>query len=430
MSGGEKVATVEGPLHGIRVVDLSHFAAGPVASLVLADLGAEVIKVEHPKGDPCRHLGITFPSGWSTFFLALNRNKRFISVDYGTEAGQNVIRDLVARADVVLENARPGTWRRYGLDYETLAQLNPRLVYGSISGFGRTGPMAGWLGMDPIAQAVGGLMGITGSDEGGPAKVGAAIADVISGRFLALGIVTALFDRVRTGRGQLVETSLFATIVSMLAMREVEFQFTGQNPSLLGTAHGQIVPAQAFETKDHRHVMLCCYGDDHFRRWATLAEHPEVLDDIRFATAPSRVKNASATIGAVQSIMLERTESEWTERLAGHVPYGPILLFDQLWEHPQLESEQLLMPFTMPGLGEIRTVGSPVRLSSYEPSVRHVPGPIGADTWAILREQGMSRDAIQRLLDQGAVTSSESPRDDPLAAADSDSPSNDVLEAL
>jgi crotonobetainyl-CoA:carnitine CoA-transferase CaiB-like acyl-CoA transferase len=399
-----------GPLAGVRVVDLSHFAAGPVATMVLADLGADVIKVEHPRGDPCRDLGVTFPGGWSTFFLALNRNKRFVSIDYKTEAGQSLIRDLVSEADVFVENARPGAWDGYGLDYSSLKALNPQLIYASISGFGRSGPMADWLGMDPIAQAAGGLMGITGSPASGPVKVGAAVADVVSGRLLAFGIMTALYDRIRTGKGQLVETSLFATTVSMLSIRETEFQFTGENPALLGTAHGQIVPAQAFGTSDGRHVMLCCYGDEHFRRWATIAGHAEIVDDPRFATASARSRNAEAVLDAIQVIMLERTEDEWTQLLAGRVPYGPILQFDQLWDHPQMEAQQLMLSFQMAGVGDVRTVGSPVQWSAFSPMVRHAPDVIGANTAEILTEHGVSTARIRELSDSGVIVCGANPR--------------------
>jgi len=267
-------------------------------------------------------MGATFPEGWSTFFLAVSRNKRFTSIDYHTPEGQSLIRDLTRRADVFLENARPGAWDAYGLDAKSLQALNPGLIYASVSGFGSEGPMRDWLSMDLIAQAVGGIMGITGSEEGGPARVGGAIVDVVAGRLAAFGIVTALFDRVRTGRGQRVETSLFSAAVSMLSMREVEYQFTGENPQLTGTAHGQLTPAQAFVTKDGRRVMLCCYSDPLFSRWTRAAGHEELLSDTRFATNGARRANREAVVAAVQTVMLERTEAEWTAILAASCPMG------------------------------------------------------------------------------------------------------------
>jgi crotonobetainyl-CoA:carnitine CoA-transferase CaiB-like acyl-CoA transferase len=391
------------PLDGIRVIDMSHYAAGPVAAMVLGDLGADVIKIEGPHGESGRRMGRTFPAGWSTFFLAVSRNKRFVSIDYKTPDGQELIRDLVRSADVFLENARPGAWDAYGLDHESLRALNPRLVYASVSGFGSEGPMRDWLSMDLIAQAAGGIMGITGSPESGPARVGAAIVDVMAGRMAAFGVVTALYQRERTGEGQRIETSLFATAVSMLSMREVEYQFTGSNPPLTGTAHGQITPAQAFRTKDGRMVMLCCYDDPHFARLARAAGHEEILADERFASNVARHNHHDEIVKVLEEIILERTEAEWTELLAGQVPYTPVLEFDQLWNHPQLEANQLVMRFDVPGLGEVRTVGNPISFSAADITVRRPPGALGADTVSVLREQGLSADRIRQLEEKGII---------------------------
>jgi len=391
------------PLTGVKVIDLSHYGAGPIGSMVLGDLGADVIKVEHPQGDSLRRAGVTFPQGWSTFFLAVNRNKRFVGIDFKTERGQELIRDLVRDADVVLENARPGSWDKYGLDYDSLAAINDRLIYASISGFGDRGPMRDWLAMDLIAQAAGGIMGITGTEQTGPARVGAAIIDATAGRLAAFGVVTALFDRVTSGKGQKLDVSLFGTAVSMLPMREVEYQFSGEIPPLTGTAHGQIIPAQAFETADGRRVLLYCFVDAHFNRWAAAAGCPELAEDPRFRTNVARKENSVELLEIVQGIMRERTEEEWTRALAGVVPYGPVLEFDQLWEHPQLEANDLMMPFEMPGLGEVRAVGSPVRFSRHKLTTDHLPGEVGADTVAVLREHGLSDDTIDDLLADGVV---------------------------
>jgi crotonobetainyl-CoA:carnitine CoA-transferase CaiB-like acyl-CoA transferase len=366
--------------------------------MVLGDLGADVIKIESPKGDASRSTGITFPGGWSTFFLAMNRNKRFVVLDYHEPAGRDAIRRIVQDADVFIENARPGTYQRHGLGYDDLHAINDRLVYASVNGFGSEGPMRDWLAMDPVAQAAGGIIGITGSDKGGPAKVGAAVCDVVSARLTAFAIVTALFDREFTGKGQHVETSLFATAVSMLSMRETEYQFTGENPSLLGTAHGQIAPAQAFRTADDRMVMVCCYDNAHFARWARAAGRMDMLEDPRFATNVARTAHRDEVVAAVAEAMATRTEREWTELLSGLIPYGPVLEFDQLWEHPQLDALDLLIRFDIPGVGEVRTVGSPVRFSSYRPGAFRLPGPLGADTEDVLRESGFTPEEIEQLV--------------------------------
>jgi crotonobetainyl-CoA:carnitine CoA-transferase CaiB-like acyl-CoA transferase len=400
----EALAPSQGPLAGVRVVDLGHWAAGPIGAMVLGDLGAEVIKIESLAGDPARRMGVSFPAGWSTFFLALNRNKEFVALDHRTERGREVLKRIVATADVLIENARPGTWERYGLDYESLRQLNERLIYVSLTGFGRSGPMRDWLAMDPIAQAAGGLVGITGSEEGGPAKVGAAVTDTTSGRLAALGAMAALYERERTGKGQLVETDLFSTAVSMLPMRETEFQFSHVNPPLLGTAHGQIVPAEAFETSDGRRVMICVYGDEHFAILLRLMDAEYLADDPRFASNSARHANREATVAALATVFKTRTEAEWTARLAGHVPYGPVLEFDQLWAHPQLEANDLIMSFDVGELGEVRTVGSPVRFSSFAPAVRSIPGEIGRDTVSVLRRIGYDDAEIRDLVATNTVT--------------------------
>jgi crotonobetainyl-CoA:carnitine CoA-transferase CaiB-like acyl-CoA transferase len=394
----------DGPLSGVRVIDLGHWAAGPIAAMVLADLGAEVIKVEPPNGDPARLMGVNFPQGWSTFFLAVNRNKRFVCIDYRKETGRRVLKDLIAKSDVVVENSRPGTWLRHGLDYETLKTTNPRLIYVSLSGFGAQGPMRDWLAMDPIAQAAGGLVGITGSRAGGYAKVGAAVTDTTSGRLAAFGAVTALFERERTGAGQLVETDLFSTAVSMLSMRETDFQFSEQNPPLLGTAHGQIVPAEAFETADGRWVMLCVYGENHFSKLARLCDAEYLLDDPRFASNGARYENREAVVEEIARIIKGKPEGEWTARLAGEIPYGPVLQFDQLWSHPQLAASDLIMSFDMPGLGEVRTVGSPVRFGRFRPSVRSTPGELGRDTEAVLTGFGYEQAEIKALAEANTIT--------------------------
>jgi crotonobetainyl-CoA:carnitine CoA-transferase CaiB-like acyl-CoA transferase len=403
MTEPEIQPTRPGPLAGIRVVDLTQFVSGPIASMVLGDLGAEVIKVEPPTGEPARHLGKTFTAGWSTFFLAVNRNKRFVSIDYRNNRGRELLRELIRTADVFVENSRPGTWAKHQLDYESLHAINDRLIYASISGFGQTGPMRDWVAMDPVAQAAGGLVGITGSTEGGPAKVGAAIADVMSGRLAAFGIVTALYDRMRTGKGQRIDTSLFSTAIGMLSIRETEYQFTQENPELLGTGHGQIVPAQAYLTADSRRVMLCLYAPAHWIRWAQIAGAEPLLDDPRFVDNMTRCANRDAANEAVQDVMGRRTEAEWTELLAGEVPYGPVMEFDQLWSHDQLSANDLIMTYDMPDVGEVRTVGSPVQFSGFRPEVSRIPRPIGADTVEVLQAAGFTDVVIADLLAQGVV---------------------------
>jgi crotonobetainyl-CoA:carnitine CoA-transferase CaiB-like acyl-CoA transferase len=391
------------PLSGVRVLDLTYYASGPIAAMALADLGADVIKVEPPGGEAGRRLGVTFPGGWSTFFLSMNRNKRSLCVDYRKPEGAELLRDLAAQVDVLIQNSRPGAWKRYALDYESLTELNPRLIYGSVSGFGESGPMSGWLAMDPIAQASGGIMAITGSPESGPVKVGAAIADVQAGRNLAFGVLAALMQRGRTGQGCEVTTSLFDTVVANLSMREVEFQFTGRNPELYGTAHGQIVPGQAFRTKDDQLVVFTAYTDEHFRRWCELVNRPDLADDPRFASNADRAAHASECVEAVQKVMAEFTSDEVTALLAGNLPFGPVLRFSELFSHPQLAVNKTMVEFEQPGVGPIRAIGAPVHFDAAPIEVRYPCPELGEHTAELLEQFGVPQERFQELSRKGIV---------------------------
>jgi crotonobetainyl-CoA:carnitine CoA-transferase CaiB-like acyl-CoA transferase len=399
----ENMTASRGPLEGIRVIDMTVHVSGPMGSMVLGDLGAEVIKIEHPDGDSNRQTGVTFPGGWSTFFLAVNRNKRFVAIDYRTVEGRELIIELVRGADVFVENARPGSWERHGLGYEDLKKINPRLVYASISGFGSQGPMRDWLGLDPLAQAASGIMSITGSAETGPAKIGAAIGDITSGRLLAFGVVTALYHRFRTGVGQKVETSLFAACASILPLREVEYQFTQELPPLNGTAHAQTAPNKVYLTADGRPVIVACHVPSHFKRWLDLAGHPELADDPLFATNVARMANIDATNEMAQKIMSEKTEAEWNELLIGNVPYCPVYNFKELFDHPQMQANGAMIDFEMPDVGTVHTMGSPVQFTAFQPEVHRVPAAVGSDTQAVLTEFGLSQERIDHLRDAGVI---------------------------
>jgi crotonobetainyl-CoA:carnitine CoA-transferase CaiB-like acyl-CoA transferase len=391
------------PLAGLKVLDLTYYASGPVGAMILGDYGADVIKVEPPGGEAGRRLGVTFPAGWSTFFLALNRNKRSICVNYREEGGRQLLRRLARSVDVLIENSRPGLWQKYSLSYEQLRQDNPRLIYASVSGFGEAGPMRDWAAMDPIAQAVGGLMSLTGTPQSGPVKVGAAVADVSAGRHIAFGILLALYERERTGTGQRVTSSLLDAVVSMMPMRETEFQFSGKLPELLGTAHGQVAPGQAFRTKDGHIVMLTLYTDDHFQKWCTIMGREDLAADERFATNRARKQNMAATVAAVQDVIAQYTVAELDEKIAGQLPYGPLLEFDELWEHPQLTDNDMLLEFQEPGLGTVRNVSSPVHFSAGTIAVRQAPPRLGEHSEEILRDFGLPPEEISELLRSGVV---------------------------
>jgi crotonobetainyl-CoA:carnitine CoA-transferase CaiB-like acyl-CoA transferase len=401
------------PLAGLKVLDLTYYASGPLGSMILGDFGADVIKVEPPGGEPGRRLGVTFPGGWSTFFLALNRNKRSICVNYREAGGQQLLRQLARSVDVIIENSRPGLWQKYGLAYEQVRQDNPGLIYASVSGFGESGPMRDWAAMDPIAQAIGGLMSLTGAPESGPVKVGAAVADVSAGRNIAFGVLLALYERVRTGTGRRVTSSLLDAVVSMMPMRETEFQFSGQLPELLGTAHGQAVPGQAFKTRDGHVVMLTLYTNDHFQKWCKIMGREDLASDERFQTNRSRKQHMEATVAAVQDVIAEYTLVELDEKIAGQLPYGPMLEFDELWEHPQLLDNDMLLEFQEAGLGTVRNVSSPVHFSDGKISVRQVPPRLGEHSVEILRDFGCAPEEISQLLRSGVVQTYDGTADNP-----------------
>jgi crotonobetainyl-CoA:carnitine CoA-transferase CaiB-like acyl-CoA transferase len=401
------------PLAGLKVLDLTYYASGPLGSMILGDFGADVIKVEPPGGEPGRRLGVTFPGGWSTFFLALNRNKRSICVNYREPGGQQLLCHLARSVDVIIENSRPGLWQKYGLAYEQVRQDNPGLVYASVSGFGESGPMRDWAAMDPIAQAVGGLMSVTGAPESGPVKVGAAVADVSAGRNIAFGVLLALYERARTGTGRRVTSSLLDAVVSMMPMRETEFQFSGQLPELLGTAHGQAVPGQAFKTKDGHVVMLTLYTNDHFQKWCEIMGREDLASDERFQTNRSRKQHMEATVAAVQDVIAEYTLAELDKKIAGQLPYGPLLEFDELWEHPQLLDNDMLLEFQEAGLGTVRNVSSPVHFSGGKISVRQVPPRLGEHSVEILKDFGLPPGEISQLLRSGVVQTYDGTADNP-----------------
>jgi crotonobetainyl-CoA:carnitine CoA-transferase CaiB-like acyl-CoA transferase len=401
-----------GPLDGIKVLDLTYYASGPLGAMVLGDFGADVVKVEPPGGEPGRRLGVTFPGGWSTFFLALNRNKRSLCVDYRQPEGLAVLHDMAKTVDVLIENSRPGSWDKYGLSYEQLRSENPKLIYASVSGFGEVGPMRDWAAMDPIAQAVGGLMSVTGSSESGPVKVGAAVGDVTAGRHLAFGVVLALYQRERSGLGQRVTSSLLDAIISLMPMRETEYQFSKELPKRLGTAHGQSVPGQAFETKDGHQVMLTLYTNEHFQRWCALMGREDLTKDPRFQSNRSRKQHMEATVAAVQSVLGQYTQAELDEMIAGEVPYGPILDFDSLWQHPQLAANGMLVSFLDDRIGEVRNVGSPVHVSGGF-QVRHAPPRLGGHSREILSEFGYAPHEIDELVASGTVRVGDTTPDNP-----------------
>jgi crotonobetainyl-CoA:carnitine CoA-transferase CaiB-like acyl-CoA transferase len=404
-AAGQPAAADPGTALGdLLVLDLTRILSGPFATMTLADLGANVIKVEQPgTGDDTRQWGPPFQGGEAAYFLAVNRNKRSLAVDLKTAEGLQIVQELARRADVVVENFRPGTAARLGLGYEDLSRENPGLVYASISGYGQTGPEAGRAGYDAIAQARSGIMSVTGESDGPPVRVGVSSADLVAGMWATIGILAALHEKQRTGAGQWVDISLLDGSVSLLTYVSSGYFASGEIPRRYGSAHPTIAPYQAFPTADG-FVMVAVGNDSLWRRYAAAIGRKDLADDERFASNPSRVARRDTLIPVLEQIMRTRTTEDWVARLdeAG-VPVGPIQTVDQALRDPQVLARNMVSELVHPTAGPMKVVGCPVRLTRTPPSVRTAPPMLGQETDEILAELGFSADRIRSLHTGGAV---------------------------
>jgi len=385
------------PLAHIRVVDLTRARSGPTAVRQLADMGAQVVRVEareEMEGDSTA-LGFDF--------LNLHRNKRALTLDLKHPRGLEVLRRLAAKADVLVENFRPDVKHRLGLDYEALCALNPRLVYGSISGFGQTGPYAERPGYDQIAQGMGGLMSITGLPGQGPVRVGIPVADLTAGLYLAQGILVALLERERSGRGQWVHTSLLQAMVTMLDFQAARWLIDGEIPPQAGNDHPTGIPTGVFTTADG-HINVAASGQTMYKRLCTAIGAPELVEDPRFRTLADRSKNRAAMNAALNRAFVGKTSAEWIEVLnwAG-VPSGPILNVREVFEDPQVRHLGLAQPVRHATRGEIQVQGLPAALSRTPGAIRTPAPGHGEHTDAILGELGYTAEEIAELRRVGAV---------------------------
>jgi len=407
---------MSGPLSHIRVLDLSRVLAGPWATQNLADLGAEVIKVERPgAGDDTRGWGppwLKDAAGRETreaaYFLSVNRNKRSITLDLAKPEGQRIARELAAHCQVLVENFKVGTLERYGLGYESLRANNPGLVYCSVTGFGQDGPYAPRPGYDFIFQGMGGLMSITGERDGqpgaGPQKVGIAITDVLTGMYATVAILAALTHRERTGEGQYIDAALLDTIVAFNANQIVSYFVSGRLPQRWGNAHAQVVPYEVFATADG-HIILAVGNDSQFASFCAAAGCPALAEEARFRTNPQRIVHRAELIPLIAEIMRARTKQEWIERLeAAGVPCGPINNMREVFEDPQVRHRGLRIDLPHASGGVAPTVASPLRLSRTPVEYRRAPPQLGQDNAAIYRGLlGMSAHELQRLRTDGVV---------------------------
>jgi crotonobetainyl-CoA:carnitine CoA-transferase CaiB-like acyl-CoA transferase len=385
-------------LDGLRVLELTQVMAGPFCGQVLADMGADVIKVEPPGGDSTRQsLGFRMSGDDTAAFLAVNRNKRSVMLDLKADAGRAAFHRLAERADVVLENNRPGVAARLGVDYETLRALNPRLVYASISGFGQTGPYAQRPGYDLIAQGLSGVMSVTGEPEGNPVKCGIPIGDLSAGLFCAVAILSALHARERTGRGQYVDTSLFEGALALSIWETAELWATGRVPEPLGSAHRLTAPYQALRTRDG-HITV---GGNNERLWERLCAaigREDLLADERFAGNDARMRNRRELEAELESGLRERDTGDWVEALleAG-VPCGPIHDYAQVVEDPHTLARAMVVELEHPVEGTVRALGMPLKLSETPGEIRRPAPLLGEHTEEVLREAGLAAEEIAEL---------------------------------
>jgi len=404
------------PLSHIRVLDLSRILAGPWATQNLADLGAEVIKIERPgAGDDTRDWGPPFLKNTegretreSAYYLSVNRGKKSVTLDISTPDGGRIARELAARSDVLIENYKVGGLAKYGLAYDDVRKINPRIIYCSITGFGQTGPNAHRPGYDFIFQGMGGLMSITGErDElpgGGPQKVGIAITDVLAGMYASLAIAAAIAHRERTGEGQYIDLALLDTIIAFGANQIFNYFTSGEVPKRYGNAHANLTPYEVFATTDG-HVILGCGNDSQFVSFCKAAERPGLAEDARFRTMPDRIRNRAELIPLVREIMKGRTSKEWIARLeAANVPCGPINSYKEVFEDPQVEHRGLKIGMPHPLAGAMAGIASPMRFSA-TPVTYDVPPPLlGQHTRQVLSDLlGMDDVEIERLRKRGAV---------------------------
>ncbi|MBX6763263.1 MAG: CoA transferase [Rubrobacteraceae bacterium] len=373
------------PLEGLRVLDLSRVLAGPFATMVLGDLGADVIKVEHPKrGDDTRQWGPPFAGGESAYFLSVNRNKRSVALDLKTEKGLGRVRELASTADVLIENLRRGALAKLGLGYDALKEKNPGLVYCSIVGFG-PGPDENEPGYDFLVQARAGIMGITGHPDGEPTKVGVAVADIVCGLYAAVAILAALRRRSETGEGARIEVPLFESTVSWLANRAQEYLISGEDTGRMGNEHPTIVPYQTFHASD-RPIALAVGNDAQFERMCRAIDREDLSRDERYATNPKRVENRRELVAELQRVFEKRSAEEWVRRIreAG-VPCGPVNSLTEVFQDPHVLASGILREVDHPTAGRLRTVGSPLVLDGKRTSIRRHPPLLGEhdeeDSW-------------------------------------------------
>ena len=398
-----------GPLAGLRVLDLTRALSGPFATMVLGDLGADVIKVEDIwHGDDTRRWGPPFQGDDAAYFLSVNRNKRGLSVNMKAPDGRDIVRRLAAGSDILVENFRPGTAARLGLGYAELARDNPGLIYASISGYGQTGPSAELPGYDAVAQAVSGMMSVTGEPDGEPVRSGTSSADIGAGMWALIGILAALHARETSGQGQLVDVSLLDGQIAWLTYVAGKYFATGVTPGRHGSAHESLTPYQVFPTADAP-LMVAVGSDGLWRRFTSATGLGELADDPRYATNPDRVRNRDTLIPLITDTLAAKGCAEWTGLLnTAGVPAGPVNTVPAALEQPQVIAREMVVEIEHPVAGTLKMLGSPLKLSTQPPGspapyLRRPPPVLGEHTDEILAEAGYTAAQVTELREAGVV---------------------------
>ncbi|MEZ4425815.1 MAG: CoA transferase [Gemmatimonadota bacterium] len=395
------------PLQGLRVVDLSQNLAGPTCGQILADLGAEVIKVEPPTGDPARAWGPPFWGNDAALFLTANRGKRSLAVDLKTPEGQEIVAALAAEADVFIQAFRSGVVERLGLGDEALRERHPGLIYVTVSAFGTEGPRKDDPGYDPLMQAYSGLMSMTGHPDAPPARVGASVIDTTTGMWAALGVLAALRERDQTGRGRHVVVSLLDSALALVSYKLTGYLAEGRVPGPMGSAFGSIAPYEAFPTLDGS-VMIAAANDGIFQRLCTALDLPELAEDERYRTNPSRVAQREPLVAAVSARTRTLSSAELMQRLGAHaVPFAPIHDIAQVAEDAQVAATGMVRALPHPDIDDYRDVSFPVRFDGERPAATEPPPSRGGSSAEILAELGYDADAVAALLRAGVVRGSE-----------------------
>lgn len=387
MTGQDKQPA--GVLDGIRVLDLTQMVAGPLCTLLLGDMGADVIKVEPPDGDTARHIGRNRPCGESDYFLSMNRNKRGIVLDLKTPAGVEAFRALAERADVLVENFRPGTMEKLGIGYEALRETNPRLIYCGLSGFGSTGAYRDRPALDPVIQAMSGLMQLTGTPESGPLKTGVLLSDFVPPLFGAIGILGALRARDPSGVGQRVEISMLDATVFSMVPREQYFFSTGRTPARLGNAHYQLAPWNTYATSDGRHLMVVSHNDKYWQNLVAVLGCELLATDSRFATNADRMANLQALDELIAASFARHPLDHWTEQLTrGDVLFSLVRDLPDVFSDPEVRNA-MVETIQHPTVGELPLLRTPIRMASTPVSIRRAPPLLGEHTDEVLAECGL-----------------------------------------